>query len=78
MRGGVVRTLLGSALFRTQPLTKGLSVLPASHSGRRPHDSPVPISRVTPRLQQQKTSSSPRLLFVYFCLLCPGAPQINP
>lgn len=46
---------------------KGLSVLLASHSGRRPHDSPVPISRVTPQPQQQREAPV-RAPFVYSCL----------
>lgn len=45
--------------------------------GRRPHDSPVPISRVTPQLQRREKLQSPAF-FVYFCLSAPGAPHINP
>lgn len=66
-----VRTCLAQHFFAHSP-DKDLSVLLASHSGRRPHDSLVPISRVTPQLQQQEKLQSLDL-FVYFCL----ALQIN-
>lgn len=61
-----VRACLAQHFFAHSP-DKGLSVLLASHSGRRPHDSPVPISRVTPQLQQPEKLQS-LALFVYFCL----------
>ena len=61
-----MRACLAQHFFAHSP-DKGLPVLPASHTGRRPHDSPVPISRVTPQLQQPEKLQS-LALFVYFCL----------
>lgn len=66
--GGGVRACLAQHFFF---LHKGLSVLLASYSGRRPHDSPVPISRVTPQPQQQR-------LFLFTSASHPGSTTINP
>lgn len=55
--------LPGSAFFFffTHSPHKGPSVLAASKSGRRPHDSLLPISRVTPQPQRRRRAGVPGL-----------------
>lgn len=71
--------LLGSAFFfsfffffSVHNPDKDRSVLLATHSGRRPHDSSAPISRVTPGAEKGALAR-----FVYICLFCQGTPLIN-
>lgn len=72
-----VRDCLAQQFF-AHSSDKGLSVLLASHSGRRPHDSLVPISRVTPELQHSLREAPAPGLFCLLLSFCKRTPHFNP
>lgn len=70
--GSAVFFFLSFFFFSVHNPDKDRSVLLATHSGRRPHDSSAPISRVTPRAEKGALAR-----FVYICLFCQGTLLIN-